>query len=78
MKRPKIDTSGTEMAQKAVADAQERANNLQKNFAADLKTENLTNVDVGGSAEALDIMGDGKRRRRSNTGGLSSQLGISA
>jgi hypothetical protein len=79
MKKQKIDTSGTEMAQRAIAEAQERANNLQRNFAADLKTENLTNVDTGGSAEELDVLDDTKKRRRAPAkGGLSSQLGISA
>ena len=79
MKKQKVDTSGTEMAQRAIVEAQERANNLQRNFAADLKTENLTNVETGGSAEELDVLGDDKKRRRAPPkGGLSSQLGISA
>ena len=74
MKSPKIDTSGTERAQKAVAEAQTAANNLQKNFQTDLKTENLTQVTPGAGAEAVGTDEAPKRRRKS--GGLSSQLGI--
>lgn len=76
MKRPKIDTSGTEAAQKAVADAQTAANNMQKNFSADLTTENLTQVVAGGSAGAADTSGASSSRRRRPGTGLSSQLGI--
>ncbi len=76
MKRPKIDTSGTEAAQKAVADAQAAANNLSKNFKADLGTENLTNVVAGGSADAMDANVGTPRRRRATGAGLSSSLGI--
>jgi len=73
MKTPQIDTSGTERAQRAIAEAQAAANNLQKNFQTDLKTENMTQV-VGG-AEAAIPESSPKRRRRQG-GGLSSQLGI--
>ena len=74
MKTPKIDTSGTERAQQAIAEAQAAANNLQKNFQTDLKTENLTQVTPGAGAEAGVTDEAPKRKRRS--GGLSSQLGI--
>lgn len=74
MKSPKIDTSGTERAQRAVAEAQAAANNLQKNFQTDLNTENMTQVVAGGGAEAATP--DSPQKRRRNGGGLSSQLGI--
>ena len=74
MKTPKIDTSGTERAQRAVAEAQAAANNLQKNFQTDLKTENLTQVVPGAGAEAVVTDEAPKRKRRSS--GLASQLGI--
>lgn len=74
MKSPKIDTSGTERAQRAVAEAQAAANNLQKNFQTDLKTENMTQVVAGGGAEAYIPESSSKRRRQG--GGLASQLGI--
>ena len=75
MKTPKIDTSGTERAQLAIAEAQAAANNLQKNFQTDLTTENLTQVTPGAGAEAVGTDEAPKRKRRSS--GLSSQLGIS-
>ena len=74
MKKPKIDTSGTERAQRAIAEAQAAANNLQKNFQTDLKTENMTQVVAGGGAEEATPNSSSKRRRQG--GGLSSQLGI--
>ena len=74
MKTPKIDTSGTERAQRAIAEAQAAANNLQKNFQTDLKTENLTQVTPGAGAEA--VMTDEAPKRKRQAGGLSSQLGI--
>lgn len=74
MKTPKIDTSGTERAQRAVAEAQAAANNLQKNFQTDLNTENLTQVTPGAGAEAVVTDEAPKRKRRSS--GLSSQLGL--
>ena len=73
MKSPKIDTSGTERAQRAIAEAQAAASNLQKNFQTDLKTENMTQV-VAGDAELSSPESSPKRRRKG--GGLSSQLGI--
>ena len=74
MKTPKIDTSGTERAQRAIAEAQTAANNLQKNFQTDLKTENMTQVVAGGGAEVAGDESSPKRRRKGS--GLSSQLGI--
>ena len=74
MKSPKIDTSGTEKAQRAIAEAQAAANNLQQNFQTDLKTENMTQVVAGGGAEAATNESSPRRRRKG--GGLSSQLGI--
>lgn len=75
MKAPKIDTSGTEAAQRATAAAQTAANNLAKNYKTDLTTENLTNVVAGGSAEASSVDVAGMRKRKP-TGGLASSLGI--
>lgn len=75
MKSPKIDTSGTEAAQRAVADAQAAANNLNKNFKTDLSTENLTNVVAGGTADIAGAPIGGTRKRRAGSG-LSSALGI--
>ena len=74
MKTPKIDTSGTERAQRAIAEAQTAANNLQKNFQTDLKTEDMTQVVAGGGAEVAGDESSPKRRRKGS--GLSSQLGI--
>ncbi len=76
MKRPKVDTSGTEAAQKAVAEAQAAANNLNKNFKTDLQTENISNVVAGGSADLVGTEASTTRKRR-QSGGLSSSLGIS-
>lgn len=74
MKTPKVDTSGTERAQKAIADAQAAATNLQKNFAADLRTENIAQVTAGGTAaDVPEVTGTRKKRPQ---GGLASQLGI--
>lgn len=74
MKTPKIDTSGTERANEAIAKAQDAANALQKNFAADLNTENIAAVVPGGGAEAGAVGVSTKRKRPGS--GLSSQLGI--
>ena len=74
MKTPKVDNSGTKAAQEAAARAQEAANNLNKNFRADLSTENITDVVAGGTAEALDRGTGGPRKRK--IAGLASSLGI--
>lgn len=76
MKRPKIDTSGTERAQRAIAEAQAAANNLQKNFQTDLSIENLAQVTPGAGAGAEAAVADEAPKRRRRAGGLSSQLGI--
>ena len=75
MKSPKIDTSGQEAAARAASEAQAAANNLQKNFATDLKNENLSQVVAGGGAESAAGVTTGVRRKRQSTA-LSSQLGI--
>lgn len=74
MKRPKIDTSGTEAAQKAIADATVAANNIRQNMSADLTNENLATVVPGGGAP--DIGTTGTRKKRNASAGLASQLGI--
>lgn len=76
MKSPKIDTSGQEAAARAAAEAQAAANNLQKNFATDLKTENLGQVVAGGGAEAATETSTTGLRRKRQSASLSSQLGI--
>ena len=74
MRSPKIDTSGTEKAQAAIAAAQEAANNLRQNYAADLSNQQLTSAVAGGGADvaAPDVA---KLKKRQGTG-LSSSLGI--
>lgn len=76
MKSAKIDTSGTAAAQKAIADAQNAATTLQKNFRADLGTQNLTQVVAGGGAEDALAASVAPKRRRTASTGLSSSLGI--
>ena len=75
MKLPKIDNSGAAAANAAIAQAQAAANNLQKNFATDLSTENVASVVAGGSAESSPTASSGQRRRPKGAG-LASQLGI--
>lgn len=74
MKAPKVDNSGVEMQQKAIADAQTAANNLRKNMSQDLATQNLTQVVPGGSA--LGVADTGASRKRRTGTGLASALGI--
>lgn len=74
MKSPKIDTSGQEAANRAIAEAQAAANNLQKNFQTDLKTENLAEVTPGAAADATVDQSTGRRRKKTTS--LSSTLGI--
>lgn len=77
MKLPKVDNSGVAAANAAVAQAQAAANNLQKNFATDLNTENVASVVAGGSAESASApTASSGQRRRPKGAGLSSQLGI--
>ena len=75
MRTPKIDTSGTEAAQRAVAEAQQASVNLQQNFQKDLRTENLVDVAPGAGAESAADVSTTAKRRRVGTG-LSSQLGV--
>lgn len=75
MKSPNVDTRGTEAAQRAVAEAQQVANNLQRNFATDLNNENITSVVSAGSADAQGVPTTAKKRKSAGAG-LSSQLGI--
>lgn len=75
MKSPKIDNSGVEAAQRAAAEAQRQAANLQKNFQTDLKTENVAQVIPGVDSSSDEVMGSSVKRRR-QVGGLASQLGI--
>lgn len=74
MKTAKVDNSGAEAAARATAEAQAVANNLQKNFATDLKNANLTQVNAGGDANS--VMQTETARRKKVQGGLASQLGI--
>lgn len=86
MKGPKINTddggaaaaaaAAQAAAAKAAAEAQAAATNLQKNFAADLKTENLGQVVAGGGAEAASEGAPSTLRRKKQGTALSSQLGI--
>ena len=76
MKSPKVDTSGQEAAARAAAEAQAAANNLQKNFAADLKTDNLTEVVAAGTADNVATVTDSALRKRKQSAGLSTQLGL--
>lgn len=77
---------GSSSAEKAAAEAQARAaasaeaariaqENMQKNFAADLKQENIGQVVAGGTADSLDV-GDMLKKKKSTAGGLASTLGI--
>jgi len=76
VKTPKVDTSGTERANQAIAAAQAAANNLKTNFQADLGTENLTQVNAGGGADLASMMDTSTTKRRRPGSGLSSQLGL--
>lgn len=77
MKAPRIDTSGTEAAQRAIAAAQQSAANLQANFAKDLTTDGMSQVVAGATADASAELGTQAKRRRVGSG-LASQLGVSA
>lgn len=74
LKSPKIDTSGTAKAQQAIADAQTAASALQQNFRADLKTQNIADVNPGATAAEAGASVNTKRKRPQ--GGLASSLGI--
>lgn len=81
----KLFGSGDKAAKDA-AEAQARAaasaeaarvaqENIQKNFAADLKQENVSNVVAGGTAESADML-DPLKKKKSTAGGLAATLGI--
>lgn len=82
----KLFGGGDDGATQALRDAQERARqsaeaarlaqeNMQKNFAADLKQENVAQVVAGGTATDITDTGDFKRKKKP-AGALSSSLGI--
>ena len=73
--KPEVDNSGVERANAAIAKAQEAANSLEKNFKADLSTDNVATVTPGGTAQAVEASSSVAKRRRT-PGGLASQLGI--
>ena len=78
MKSPKPSKSAQRAqvaAEKAQAQAQEAANNLQKNFAADLSMDNATQVVASGTADIGEGVGTSLKKKRP-TGTVSSQLGI--
>lgn len=77
---------GADKATKAAADAQARAaasaeaariaqENMQRNFAADLKQENVGSVVAGGTADITGV-DDQLKKKKSATSGLASALGI--
>lgn len=74
-KTPKIKRDYA--AERAATEAQAAANNMAKNFKADLTTENLATILPGGSAEEL-VTNTPVRKRRQTGSSLSSQLGINA
>ena len=79
MKTPKPSKSAQlaqAKAEAAQAAAQEAANNLQKNFAADLTTDNAAQVVAGGTAETTDMATATNPKKRRTAGSVSSQLGI--
>lgn len=75
-KTPKIKRDYA--AERAAAEAQAAANNMAKNFKADLATENLATVLAGGSADETLTNEPMRKRRAQATGSLSSQLGINS
>ena len=79
MKRPKIDKSAQEAqaaAELAQAQAQEAANNLRKNFAADLSLDNAAQVVASGTAAEMDTGVGTSTKKKRPSGTVSSQLGI--
>jgi len=81
-----IGGGGEGKSAKAAADAQARAaasaeaariaqENMQRNFAADLKQENVGSVVAGGTADITGIDAQLKKKK-SAAGGLASALGI--
>ena len=79
MKSPKPSRSAQAAqvaAEKAQAQAQEAANNLQKNFAADLSTDNAAQVVASGTADVMDTGVGTSTKKKRPVGTVSSQLGI--
>ena len=79
MKTPKPSKSAERAqlaAEKAQAQAQEAANNLQKNFAADLNADNAAQVVASGTADAMDTGVGTSVKKKRPAGTVSSQLGI--
>ena len=62
-----------QQAAAAIAQAQEQAANIQRNFAQDLRLENIAQVVPG--QEQTATVSDVKKRRRPQIG-LASQLGL--
>lgn len=75
-KRNKAAEAAQAAAAQAAAEAQLAANNLQANLAKDLKTENVSQVVAGGTADAMDAMADSTLKKKRPQGSLSSQLGV--
>ena len=79
MKRPKVSKSAQAAqvaAERAQAQAQEAANNLQKNFAADLSLDNAAQVVASGTAAEMDTGVGTSTKKKRPSGTVSSQLGI--
>ena len=79
MKSPKVSKSAQAAqvaAERAQAQAQEAANNLQKNFAADLSMDNAAQVVASGTAAAMDTGVGTSTKKKRPSGTVSSQLGI--
>lgn len=79
MKAPKPSKSAQQAqiaAERAQAQAQEAANNLQKNFAADLSLDNAAQVVASGTAAAMDTGVGTSTKKKRPPGTVSSQLGI--
>lgn len=74
-KKPKIKRDYA--AERAAAEAQAAANNMAKNFAANLKNENIPQVVPGGTDVVDNTVAPNRKRRVAGTG-LSTQLGINA
>ncbi len=60
----------------AAAIMNQQAENLRRNLGIDLQTNNVANIEAGGSAMLLDEEATGKKRRGGGGAMLSSTLGI--
>lgn len=74
MRTAKIDTSGTEMAQRAIADANIASRNLQQNMQADLGIDNIADIVPGGTAAMQP--GTNTKRKRSGSNSIAASLGL--